>query len=325
MLTLKNIQYAVRTFHLIVNNFNISENTIHTLVGTSGSGKTTLLNLIAGHLTPTAGEMMLNSKDLLKIPIHKRNIGLIFQESLLFPHMNVYENIAYPLRIKKTNSDIIDKKVNLLLEEVGLEGYNDRKVSELSGGQKKRVAIARTLATNPSLLLMDEPLNSLDPQLKDSILKLIKKIKEKNNLAILFVTHDFDEALKVSDEISVIDNGRIIHSGSTQELLYRPQSLDILNFFPYYNIVNLSSKGRIRENLTPAGEYIGIIPPQGISLSPGEKGTIEKITRLSYGIIYAIRWEKQHLSVFSRKENFKLHDKVQLTFDLSQVTYKRRH
>lgn len=321
MLDIKNLNYKIDNFSLSIDHLVIKNNSIHTLVGQSGSGKTTLINLIAGHLNPSSGGIHLNNKNIIPMAPHRRKIGLIFQQSLLFPNMNVFENIAYPLKIQKISPSKINKTVTKLLNKVSLSGFGNRMPDQLSGGQKKRVAIARTLATKPDILLMDEPLSSLDPQLKSEILGMILDLQKENNLSILFITHDFEEALKISDEISVIDQGQIIHTGPRHDLLFKPNSLKVMDFFPFFNKIQIKNNQdffKAFEISYSKDDMCYIIPPQAIHLESGTKGEILQHYHLKYGNIYKIHIKNMYLYAFSKKF-LSIGDKIDIDINIELI------
>ena len=178
---------------------NIYENEFLTLLGPSGCGKTTILRIIGGFEEPSNGQVLVSGKDISKIPPYKREINTVFQKYALFPFLNVYDNIAFGLNLKKTDKNIIDKKVKRMLELVGLKGYEKRDVTSLSGGQQQRVAIARALVNEPKILLLDEPLGALDAKLRKDMQTELKKIQKEVGITFIFVTHDQEEALTMSD------------------------------------------------------------------------------------------------------------------------------
>jgi len=198
------------------------------LLGPSGCGKTTTLRLIAGFDRPDAGEILLDGKDILRVPPEKRHIGFVFQNYALFPHMSVTKNIAYGIRFNRH----IDKKrrVGDLLELVGLRGFERRKPAELSAGQRQRVALARALAPTPQLLLLDEPLSALDAKLRESLRTQVRCIQRELRLSMIYVTHDQEEALAISDRIAVMSLGNIEQTGTPQEVYEHPQSQFVASF-----------------------------------------------------------------------------------------------
>ena len=190
-------------------NLDIYENEFVTLLGPSGCGKTTLLRILGGFLTPDEGKVLFDGVDIVELPPYKREINTVFQKYALFPHMNVYDNVAFGLKIKKEPKDVIEQKVNRMLKLVGLEDYGQRRVTEMSGGQQQRVAIARALVNEPSVLLLDEPLGALDLKLRKEMQHELKKIQQEVGITFVFVTHDQEEALTMSDKIVVLNAGEI--------------------------------------------------------------------------------------------------------------------
>jgi putative spermidine/putrescine transport system ATP-binding protein len=201
-----------------------------TLLGPSGSGKTTTLRIIAGFSQPDEGRVLLNGRDLTTVPPHRREIGMVFQHYALFPHMTVAENIGFPLKMRKLPRDQIRSKVEAALHMVRMNGLGSRGPRELSGGQQQRIALARALVFRPQLILMDEPLGALDRKLREEMQIEIVRIGREEGITIIYVTHDQEEALAMSDRIAVYHNGRIEQVGSPQEIYERPASLFVANF-----------------------------------------------------------------------------------------------
>jgi spermidine/putrescine ABC transporter ATP-binding subunit len=216
--------------------FSADPGSFLTLLGPSGSGKTTTLNIIAGFESPTAGEVLLGSDPITSIPTYKRNIGMVFQNYALFPHMTVAKNIAYPLQMRRMNKTRIDQYVTEALQMVQLEGLDDRYPKQLSGGQQQRVAIARALVFNPPLLLMDEPLGALDKKLREQMQIEIKRIQNQTGITVIYVTHDQEEALVMSDQIIILDSGRLQQVGSPKEIYDRPQNRFVADFIGETNL-----------------------------------------------------------------------------------------
>ncbi|XKG27058.1 ABC transporter ATP-binding protein [Phycicoccus jejuensis] len=201
-----------------------------TLLGPSGSGKTTTLNLIAGFNTPDEGSIHVNGRDVGHLPPHKRNLGVVFQNYALFPHLSVSDNVAFPLKQRRVSSSERKKQVAQALETVHLHGMADRRPSQLSGGQQQRVALARSIVFKPSVLLMDEPLGALDRKLRDSMQLEVRRIHREVGSTVIFVTHDQEEALALSDRIAVFRDGRIEQIGTGRELYESPASIFIATF-----------------------------------------------------------------------------------------------
>ncbi len=239
-------RYDIRIVNLVkkfgsttaVNDFNIEieKGKLVALLGPSGCGKTTLLRLIAGFEKPTSGDIVLRGKVINDVPPQKRNIGIVFQDYAVFPIMNVFDNVAYGLRIKKLPREEINSRVMEYLALVGLTGYEKRMPSQLSGGQQQRVALARALVTNPDLLLLDEPLSNLDAALRLRIRKEIKKIQRKLGITAIFVTHDQEEALSIADKIYVMRRGILMQGGSPREIYNNPKNDFVANFIGKSNI-----------------------------------------------------------------------------------------
>ena len=211
-------------------NLDIYENEFVTLLGPSGCGKTTLLRILGGFLTPDEGKVMFDGVDIAELPPYKREINTVFQKYALFPHMNVYDNVAFGLKIKKEPKDVIEQKVNRMLKLVGLEDYGQRRVTEMSGGQQQRVAIARALVNEPSVLLLDEPLGALDLKLRKEMQHELKKIQQEVGITFVFVTHDQEEALTMSDKIVVLNAGEIQQVGSPTDIYNEPANEFVARF-----------------------------------------------------------------------------------------------
>ena len=219
-------------------NLNIYENEFVTLLGPSGCGKTTLLRILGGFLEQDEGTVIFDGQCIDNVPAYKREINTVFQRYALFPHLNVYENIAFGLRIKKTGEDIIAQKVNRMLSLVNLEGYGKRNVTKLSGGQQQRVAIARALVNEPNVLLLDEPLGALDLKLRKEMQRELKRIQQEVGITFIYVTHDQEEALTMSDKIVVMNAGEIKQIGTPLEIYNEPASAYVARFIGESNIVS---------------------------------------------------------------------------------------
>jgi len=211
-------------------NLDIAEGEFVTMLGPSGSGKTTCLMMLAGFETPTNGEIYLDSNPISNIPPHKRGIGMVFQNYALFPHMTVYENLAFPLRVRKVSKEDTDKKVDKALSMVSLSGFENRMPGQLSGGQQQRVAVARALVFDPQVVLMDEPLGALDKNLRESMQYEIKHIHESIGVTVVYVTHDQGEALTMSNRIAVFNDGKVQQLSSPDELYEAPVNSFVAEF-----------------------------------------------------------------------------------------------
>ena len=219
-------------------NLDIYENEFVTLLGPSGCGKTTLLRILGGFLDQDEGSVVFNGEEISNVPAYKRPINTVFQKYALFPHLNVYENVAFGLRIKKMSNDLIKPKVDRMLELVGLDGYQKRDVTMLSGGQQQRVAIARALVNEPDVLLLDEPLSALDAKLRKEMQQELKRIQQEVGITFIFVTHDQEEALTMSDKIVVLKDGVIEQIGTPTEIYNEPANRYVANFIGQSNIMD---------------------------------------------------------------------------------------
>ena len=218
-------------------NLYINDGEFLTLLGPSGCGKTTMLRLIAGFIMPTTGQILMNGTDIAKVPPYKREINTVFQKYALFPHLNVFDNIAFGLRIKKTPKDQIEQKVEAMLKLVNLEGYGKRWIDQLSGGQQQRVAIARALVNQPKVLLLDEPLGALDLKLRKEMQVELKRMQQQLGITFIYVTHDQEEALTMSDTIVVMKDGVIQQIGKPTDIYNEPKNPFVADFIGESNIV----------------------------------------------------------------------------------------
>lgn len=225
-------------------NLNIEQNEFISFLGPSGCGKTTLLRILAGFLQPTKGTITFEGNDLLTIPTNKREINTIFQKYALFPHMNVSENIAFGLKIKHLPQETIDKKVASMLRRTKLTAYKNRNIDQLSGGQQQRVAIARALINEPKVLLLDEPLSALDLKLRQDMQYELKEIQRDLGITFIFVTHDQEEAMTLSDRIVVLNNGRIQQIDTPVNVYRKPQNRFVADFIGDSNIFSGTIKAK---------------------------------------------------------------------------------
>lgn len=217
---------------------DIYDNEFLTLLGPSGCGKTTTLRLIGGFTTPDEGDIIFMGENINELPPYKRNVNTVFQRYALFPHLNVFENVAFPLREKKVPRDEIDQRVNEMLSMVALTGFEHRSVTSLSGGQQQRVAIARALISRPKVLLLDEPLAALDLKLRKDMQQELKKIQKAMGITFVFVTHDQEEALSMSDTVVVMSEGRIQQIGTPIDIYNEPQNAFVADFIGESNILD---------------------------------------------------------------------------------------
>ncbi len=239
-LELKEIKKSFTEGEAVLDNISlvISKGEFITLLGSSGCGKTTTLRIIAGLEQPDAGSVWLDGREVTGLEPNQRDVNTVFQNYALFPHMNVAENIGYGLKLKKVPKSEIKKKVSQMLELVQLEGYEKRKPSELSGGQKQRVAIARALVNNPKVLLLDEPLGALDLQLRQAMQIELKHLQKKLGITFIYITHDQEEAINMSDRIAVMKDGRIEQIGTPDEIYNHPKTSYVATFVGNANILH---------------------------------------------------------------------------------------
>ena len=226
-------------------NLDVDEGQIVVLLGPSGSGKTTTLKMIAGLIEPTSGDILIEDKSIVPVPPDKRDVSLVFQKSLLFPHMTVAQNIGFGLKMMGTSRNVIAQKVVEMLELVRLDEYGDRKTTQLSGGQEQRVSLARALVIEPKILLLDEPLSALDAELRLEMRELILKLKEKFSVTVLFVTHDQQEAVMLADKIALMIDGEIVQYGASKTFYTRPRTKKVAEFFGWTNFVAATKKGKV--------------------------------------------------------------------------------
>ena len=248
-------------------NLEVRQGEFLTLLGPSGCGKTTTLMALAGFVTPDRGRLFVHGEDISFKPPHKRGLGMVFQDYALFPHMTVFDNIAFPLEMRKVDNQEIRKKVQSALELVQLAGFEPRFPSQLSGGECQRVALARALVFEPSVLLLDEPLGALDRKLRELMQLELRHIHKKLGVTFISVTHDQDEALTMSDRVLVMDKGAIIQLGTPQELYERPASIFVADFI---------GKSNLLRGYLESGENKHII----VRLSSGQKVKAPKLERV---------------------------------------------
>ncbi|MEF0941723.1 MULTISPECIES: ABC transporter ATP-binding protein [unclassified Rhizobium] len=256
-------------------NLEVQRGEFLTFLGPSGSGKSTTLYILAGFENPTKGDILLNGQTLLSTPSHKRNIGMVFQRYTLFPHLTVGENIAFPLKVRRKSKAEVDSKVKEMLRLVRLEGFEDRKPAQMSGGQQQRVALARALAYDPPVLLMDEPLSALDKKLREEIQHEIRRIHQQTEVTILYVTHDQEEALRLSDRIAVFSKGVIDQIGTGPELYANPRTRFVAEFIGDSDFIScdLLSSTDGHATISLGGDAVFRIPVHGNAIS-GKRGAL---------------------------------------------------
>lgn len=267
-------------------NLEVKRGEFVTFLGPSGCGKTTTLRMIAGFEMPTSGEILLNGEDISQLPANKRPINTVFQRYALFPHMNIYDNIAFGLKLKKLPKEEIRKKVKRVLDIVDLEGFENRKISTLSGGQQQRIAIARALVNEPEILMLDEPLGALDLKMRQEMQIELKHMHDELGITFIYVTHDQEEALTMSDKIVVLSEGRIQQIGTPEDIYNEPQNAFVADFIGESNIFKGIMTGHMKVRFC-GGEFIGmddvaegtlvdvVVRPEDVIITKPEDGVVE--------------------------------------------------
>jgi len=246
-----------------------------TFLGSSGSGKSTTLSMLAGFETPSSGEILVNGQSLVNVPPHKRDIGMVFQRYSLFPHLSVRDNIAFPLSIRKLPATEVAKRVDAMLKLVQLESFAHRRPSQLSGGQQQRVAIARALVYEPRILLMDEPLGALDKKLREDLQDELRQLHRRLGITIVYVTHDQEEAMRLSQRIAIFSHGKIVGLGTGYDLYQNPPNAFVASFLGNSNFLKLKAQGnaaatfeqqllsiRLTPSLRPSQDVLLMIRPE---------------------------------------------------------------
>jgi len=265
---------------------DIQDGEFLTFLGSSGSGKSTTLSMLAGFEQPTSGEILVNGKSLVNVPPHKRDIGMVFQRYSLFPHLSVRDNIAFPLAIRKLAAAEREERVDAMLKLVQLDQFAHRRPAQLSGGQQQRVAIARALVYEPRILLMDEPLGALDKKLREDLQDELRQLHRRLGITIVYVTHDQEEAMRLSQRIAIFSHGKIVGLGSGYDLYQNPPNAFVASFLGNSNFLKLKAQGngvatfegkplsiRLTANLqTDQDVLLMIRPEKAVALSPDQAG-----------------------------------------------------
>ena len=285
--------------------FSIEKGELISLLGPSGCGKTTLLNIIGGFLKPDNGKIYLEDRDITDIPPEKRDISTVFQSYALFPHMNVLENIKYGLKYKKLTKKEQNELALEYLKIVGLDGYEKKSIQELSGGQQQRVALARALVLYPKILLLDEPFSNLDAKLKISMREELKELQKNLKISMIFVTHDQEEALSISDKVVVMNNGRIEQIGTPEEIYYSPINEYVANFIGKSNFILKDGAKKL-------------IRPENIKIEKNQKGNWEVINKEFMGAYTILKIrngiEELYVNIQGEKgREYKLGDLVEIS------------
>ncbi len=311
IIELKNISKSFDGEKVLDNiSLDIYDNEFITLLGSSGCGKTTTLRIIGGFEAPDNGDVFFMGERINDLPPHKRNVNTVFQRYALFPHLNVYENIAFPLREKKEKRDVIDQKVHEVLELVALKGFEKRNVNTLSGGQQQRVAIARAIINRPKVLLLDEPLAALDLKLRKDMQQELKNLQKATGITFVFVTHDQEEALSMSDTVVVMSEGRIQQIGTPVDIYNEPKNAFVADFIGESNILDgLMLADRLvafsgqRFNCVDSGfdkrEPVDVvIRPEDVDIVPEEKGMLK-------GVVTSVTFLGVHYEIIVDIDGFK--------------------
>lgn len=307
IIELKNIKKSYND-NTVLNNINLSikRNEFLTLLGPSGCGKTTTLKIIGGFETTDEGQVLFDDKDISYVPPYLRQINTVFQKYALFPHMNVYENVAFGLKIKKLPKSTIESKVKEMLKLVALENFEKRSIHSLSGGQQQRVAIARALVNEPKVLLLDEPLGALDLKLRKEMQLELKNIQKKLGITFIFVTHDQEEALTMSDTIVVMNKGKIQQMGTPEDIYNEPANAFVADFIGESNIlngimledykVNFSNRDFecVDKGFLPNENIEVVVRPEDIKMVSEDKGMLKgKVKSVVFkGVHYEIELEE---------------------------------
>ena len=314
-------------------NLEIKQGEFVTLLGPSGCGKTTILRMLGGFDRPTRGEILLNGQDITNIPPNKRPINTVFQKYALFPHLNVYDNIAFGLKLKNLDKKTQDEKVKKALEMVDLEGFEKRSIDTLSGGQQQRIAIARAVVNEPDVLLLDESLSALDAKMRKEMQIELKEMHKKLGITFIFVTHDQEEALTMSDKIVVMSDGEIQQIGTPEEIYNEPKNLFVADFIGESNIFKGKMVGKFQASFGGAvfdcvddiaqGTVIdAIVRPEDVQIVPENQGKIKgKVLSCDFkGTFYivAIETDKAEIEAHSLK-NFALGEKVGINIDPDMI------
>jgi len=320
---------------IAVSNFNlkIKESEFITILGPSGSGKTTVLNMIAGFINQNSGSIQIGKTSIHDLPTEKRNVGMVFQNYSLFPHMNIFDNVAFPLKMRKLNKNKINNEVKYALDLVGLKDYGLRMPNELSGGQRQRVAFARAIVFKPKVLLMDEPLGALDLKLREKMQIEIRNYHEEIKCTIIYVTHDQGEALTLSDRIVIMDEGKIIQIDNPKNIYDNPISKFAANFIGETNILNIENLKSNFQNINN-DKFISIRPEKLKIINNNYiksenqvilKVIINQIIFLGDVIKYICSDENQNEIILKKtrtgiENDFNIEDKIQVYFNISDGT-----
>ncbi len=320
-----NIEKKFGTFTaLSLESLQFNENTYAVILGPSGSGKTTLLRIAAGLETPDRGTVIIGGKDVTHLPPWKRNVGLVFQNYALYPHLNVYDNIAMPLKVERYKDEYISSKVHDLLRIMDLESQETKLPKQLSGGQQQRVALARAIVKNPKILLMDEPLSNLDARVRIDLRDYLKETQRKLGITAIHVTHDQDEAMALGDTIVILDKSKVIQTGTPSEIYHRPVNQFVASFLGGLNLI--PGKFLPSMEFKPDFDTLGIrMEDVAISDDPAGSdltGNITNVQFLGYGYIVTI--DIGGICIRSRIQSFdpdRIKTEVGVSFNRSKALF----
>ncbi len=338
-LVAENLSYKPdEQFHLNKVSFNFKKGNIYTILGRTLSGKTTLLKTIAGLLTPDTGKMQFEDKDFLKVPVWERNIAMVYQQFINYPHLNVFENVAFPLKQRKIDNQEINNVVLKSLESVGLEGYENRKIQELSGGQQQRVSLARSLVKNAKILLLDEPLVNLDYKLREQLREEFKNIFSQGlseESIVIFSTTDPKEAMELNGEVIILDEGKVLQVGSAKEIFENPKTLKVAEISndPPMNILKANiDSNKIKfegieidipnhlNNFKDNNFNLGIRASNIELIENGFEFEVE-LAEISGSetLLHLKRGNAKIITSIEEVKNFNIHDKVKINFNIDKV------
>ena len=338
-LVAENLSYKPdEQFHLNEVSFNFKKGNIYTILGRTLSGKTTLLKTIAGLLTPDSGDMQFEDKDFLKVPVWERNIAMVYQQFINYPHLNVFENVAFPLKQRKVNNQEINDVVLKSLKSVGLEGYENRKIQELSGGQQQRVSLARSLVKNAKILLLDEPLVNLDYKLREQLREEFKNIFSQGlseESIVIFSTTDPREAMELNGEVIVLDEGKVLQVGPAKEIFENPKTLKVAEISndPPMNILKTNiDSNKIKfegieidipnhlSNIKDKNFNLGI---RASDIELSDKGFEFEVELAeisgSETLLHLTRGSAKIITSIEEVMNFNIHDKVKIDFNINKL------
>ena len=325
-------------FHLNDVSFNFKKGNLYTILGRTLSGKTTFLKTIAGLLNPDSGNLSFEDNDFIKIPVWERNVAMVYQQFINYPHLNVYENIIFPLKQRKISEDQIKKDVEEALKTVGLVGFENRKIQELSGGQQQRVALARSLAKKAKILLLDEPLVNLDYKLREQLREEFKRIFTQGlseDTILIYSTTDPQEVMELNGEVIVLDEGKVLQKGPAKEIFENPRTLkvaEISNDPPMNILKGIKSSEKLSfenilinspshfKNLSDQGYNFGIRASEIKLDDQGEEFEIE-LAEISGSetLLHLKKGESKVIALIEEVMNFKIHEKVKIKFNENKL------